>query len=114
MMNSSLVGYCGFPALASAGCGLENLHNVYRRGCQELEGFFKIFCHQSATPAECCPGIHNVSAQPLEALTGLGILLTSAHKEGRAQGAPGVVALSIERLWLLQQLENGGWQLIGL
>jgi hypothetical protein len=51
MMNSSLVGYCGFPALASAGFGLENLRNVYRRIWKELEDNLKIFCHQSATPA---------------------------------------------------------------
>src|SRR5450830_654172 len=46
-----LVGWVlRLPALASAGYGLENLRNSYRRDCKLLEGFFQKFCHHPATP----------------------------------------------------------------
>jgi len=41
MTKSSLDWILRLPALASAGCGLENLRNGYRRVRGLLEGFFE-------------------------------------------------------------------------
>jgi hypothetical protein len=63
MMNSSLVGYW-LPALATAGYGLENLRNCYRRDCRLLEGFFEKKCHHTATPYEN-KGLHNTNERKM-------------------------------------------------
>jgi hypothetical protein len=52
-MTKFLVGcVLRLPALASAGCGLENLHIGYRRFGKLLEGFFQKICHHPATAEE--------------------------------------------------------------